>query len=85
MTYGRYARIGMLVLALPALLWLADRFDPPPLGRIEAPGSTLVLASDGTPLRAFADRNGVWRYRTTQSEVSQAYLCLLYTSDAADE
>lgn len=72
-----YVRIAIVLLALPALLWLADRLDPPPLGRIEAPGSTLVLARDGTPLRAFADANGVWRYRTTQDEVSPAYLSAL--------
>ncbi len=58
----------------PALLWLTDRLDPPPLDRVDAPGSTLVLARDGTPLRAFADENGVWRYRMRLDEASPTYL-----------
>ncbi|KFA23645.1 penicillin-binding protein, partial [Xanthomonas vasicola pv. musacearum NCPPB 4394] len=36
--------------------------------------STLVVARDGTPLRAFADHNGVWRYPATPQSVSPLYL-----------
>lgn len=36
--------------------------------------STLVVARDGTPLRAFADRDGVWRYPATPEGVSPLYL-----------
>ncbi|GMU43860.1 MAG: hypothetical protein AMXMBFR25_18460 [Lysobacterales bacterium] len=60
-----------------ALLFALDRLCPPPLARIKAPGSTLVLARDGTPLRAFADAQGVWRYRVRIEEVSPAYLATL--------
>ncbi len=35
---------------------------------------TVVLARDGTPLRAFADSNGVWRYPVTIDEVSPLYI-----------
>ena len=35
--------------------------------------STLVVARDGTPLRAFADRDGVWRYPATPEGVSPLY------------
>jgi penicillin-binding protein 1C len=42
-------------------------------------GSTVVLARDGTPLRAFADSDGVWRYPTTASKVSPLYLSALLT------
>jgi penicillin-binding protein 1C len=42
-------------------------------------GSTVVLARDGTPLRAFADSDGVWRYPTTASKVSPLYLKALLT------
>lgn len=73
----RPTRIVIGLLATIALLWLADRLAPPPLSRIDAPGSTLVLARDGTPLRAFADKDGVWRYRTQLSEVSPTYLAAL--------
>jgi penicillin-binding protein 1C len=63
-----------LPLALTATVWLCDRLFPPPLARIDAPGSTLVLARDGTPLRAFADADGIWRYRVRLDEVSPTYL-----------
>ncbi len=36
--------------------------------------STLVVARDGTPLRAFADAEGVWRYPATPQSVSPLYL-----------
>ena len=42
-------------------------------------GSTVVLARDGTPLRAFADRDGVWRYPVTAKDVSPLYLKALLT------
>ncbi len=42
-------------------------------------GSTVVLARDGTPLRAFADSDGVWRYPTTAQQVSPLYLKALLT------
>jgi penicillin-binding protein 1C len=40
-------------------------------------GSTVVLARDGTPLRAFADSDGVWRYPTSAKQVSPLYLTAL--------
>src|SRR5688572_14536291 len=43
-----------------ALLFGLDRALPPPLPG--AGGGAVVLAADGTPLRAFADADGVWRY-----------------------
>lgn len=64
-------------LIVTVALVVADRVDPPPLARINASGSTLVLARDGTPLRAFADASGVWRYRISVDDVSPAYLSAL--------
>jgi len=60
------------LLAL-GLALLADRLFPLPLpdGR---GGSTVVLARDGTPLRAFADADGIWRYPTAPERVSPLYL-----------
>ncbi len=34
----------------------------------------LVVDSNGDPLRAFADADGVWRYETGPEQVSQKYL-----------
>ena len=36
--------------------------------------STLVVARDGTPLRAFADKRGVWRYPVKLDDVSPRYI-----------
>ncbi len=59
-------------LALLSGLLLLDVAFPLPLPK-GGDASTLVTARDGSPLRAFADRNGVWRYPTTPDEVSPLY------------
>ena len=56
-----------------AMLFVFDLAFPPPLPKARDT-STLVVARDGTPLRAFADRNGVWRYPATPETVSPLYL-----------
>lgn len=60
------------VVILLALL-LLDQLFPPPLPR-GRDTSTLVTARDGTPLRAFADANGIWRYPTSPEQVSPLYV-----------
>ena len=52
----RWGTVALLVTIL-----VLDLAFPPPLPKARDT-STLVVARDGTPLRAFADRNGVWRY-----------------------
>src|SRR6476620_1004225 len=61
------------VLALCVLVLLLDRLFPLPLPD-SATGATVVLARDGSPLRAFADDNGIWRYPVTPKQVSPLYL-----------
>lgn len=73
LTWLRWATVAILV----ALLVLDFAF-PPPLPRTRDT-STLVVARDGTPLRAFADRNGVWRYPADVDAVSPLYLQALLT------
>lgn len=68
--------LGLLGLMLCALL--LDRVFPLRLPAADT-GSTVVLARDGTPLRAFADSDGVWRYPTTAAQVSPLYLKALLT------
>jgi penicillin-binding protein 1C len=60
------------VAALAGLL-LLDLAFPPPLPRRNQT-ATVVVAADGTPLRAFADREGVWRYPVDLEQVSPLYL-----------
>jgi penicillin-binding protein 1C len=64
--------------ALLALLLALDVAFPPPLPK-SRDTSTLVVASDGTPLRAFADAEGVWRYPADAKSVSPLYLQALLT------
>ena len=64
----RWGTVGLL-----SALLLLDLAFPLPLPK-GGDASTLVTARDGSPLRAFADRNGVWRYPTTPGEVSPLYV-----------
>ena len=60
-------------VALLVSLLLLDALFPLPLPR-GRDTSALVVARDGTPLRAFADADGVWRYPATPETVSPLYL-----------
>jgi len=71
-------RVLASVLFCFALALLLDRLFPLPLPD-PASGSTVVLARDGTPLRAFPDRDGVWRYPAQPDEVSPLYIEALLT------
>ncbi len=67
----------LLAAAAGVLLLLAlDRAFPPVLPGDEA-FATVVVAADGTPLRAFPDAEGVWRYPVTVDDVSPEYLVAL--------
>ncbi|MBN8802443.1 MAG: transglycosylase domain-containing protein, partial [Stenotrophomonas acidaminiphila] len=65
-------------VAVLSLLLVLDLAFPPPLPRSRDTG-TLVVAGDGTPLRAFADAQGVWRYPADARSVSPLYLQALLT------
>ncbi|HEX5392642.1 MAG TPA: penicillin-binding protein 1C [Rhodocyclaceae bacterium] len=60
--------------ALLAVLLLADLLFPPPLPGRSAPHAQVVLARDGTPLRAFPDRAHIWRHPVRIEEVSPRYV-----------
>ena len=60
-------------VALLSSLLLLDLLFPPPLPKARDT-SALVTARDGTPLRAFADEEGVWRYPAKPESVSPLYL-----------
>ncbi|MDR2871192.1 MAG: penicillin-binding protein 1C [Xanthomonadaceae bacterium] len=74
----KFVRIGLIaarwgLAALLSVLLLLDISFPPPLPRASQT-ATVVVAKDGTPLRAFADAEGVWRYPATPDSVSPLYL-----------
>ena len=68
-----FLTIVIVVFVLSGLDWIY------PLNLKEKTWSTLITAKDGTPLRAFADKNGVWRYPIDLTEVSPLYLQALLT------
>ena len=67
----------VLIFALVGVL-AADLLFPPPLpSSLSANGGALaqvVLARDGTPLRAFPDRANLWRHPVRLEEVSPRYV-----------
>jgi len=71
-------RLGRTLVALFAIAFILDSLYPLPL---PDPGdaSVLVVARDGTPLRAFANHEGIWRYPVTPDQVSPLYLQALLT------
>ena len=66
-----WLRWGTAALLLSLLV--LDLAFPPKLPKARDT-STLVVAADGTPLRAFADVEGVWRHPATRGTVSPLYL-----------
>ena len=71
---ARWGKPALATIAAVAALAVAlDVIFPLPLpdGRS---GATMVLARDGTPLRAFADDNGIWRYPVVPEQVSPLYV-----------
>lgn len=72
--------IPFALFTVPLLAALAlDRLYPLPLPDAQRDAASVVLARDGTPLRAFADADGVWRYPVAPEDVSPLYLEALLT------
>jgi len=74
----RLRHAALAVLAVAAVALVLDRLFPLPLPD-EGAGSTVVLARDGRPLRAFPDRDGIWRYPVAIEDVSPLYIEALLT------
>ena len=70
-------------LLVAALLFALDRIFPlPPAARGSTPGTLVVLAADGTPLRNWAGSDGSLRHPITPDDVSPHYLqALLHYED----
>ena len=75
--YSTRRRVAATLVASIAALVLADRAFPPPLPPAES--GLVVVAADGTPLRAYPGADGVWRYPVTPDDVSPLYLEALLT------
>jgi penicillin-binding protein 1C len=71
-------RTLITLCVLTVLVIVLDNLYPPPLARfLEQRSAQLILATDGTPLRAFPDARGVWRYAVRTQDIAPAYLQLL--------
>ena len=75
MTHPRSRWILLTLLLTPLVMApVLDRLFPLRLPEMGQGAATVVLARDGTPLRAFADAEGVWRYPVTPDDVSPLYI-----------
>ncbi|WP_205695357.1 penicillin-binding protein 1C [Corallincola luteus] len=70
-------RFAIALICTAVSLWLLDRLFPLPAPYQEKRFSQVVVAADGQPLRAFADKQGIWRQPTTPAQVSPNYLTAL--------
>lgn len=74
----RLAKLRLPLAALLLMLLIADQLLPPPVPAVGSPGHELhaqvVLARDGTPLRAFPDADHLWRYPVRVAAVSPRYV-----------
>ena len=59
------------------MLFALDRLFPLP--PIDSGGAAVVVSADGTPLRNYPSRDGIWRYPVTPAQVSPRYLETLLT------
>lgn len=76
----KWSKRGLaLALLLVVSFFIADQLSPLPSPYNQDDFATIVVAEDGTPLRAFADANGVWRYPVTLEAVSPLYIEALLT------
>jgi penicillin-binding protein 1C len=71
-------QVLLVTLLLVTAAMLLDLAFPLPLPKQRDAGA-VVLSREGTPLRAFADRGGVWRYPVADAQVSPLYLEALLT------
>ena len=77
----RWRRRGIFaasaLFALAASLFALDRLYPLP--PVDSGGAAVVVAADGTPLRNYPSRDGIWRYPVKPDQVSERYLETLLT------
>jgi len=64
----------LVILLFLAILLLLDTLYPISLKPRSQVFAGIITAENGTPLRSFADKNGIWRYPIKIEEVSSLYL-----------
>jgi penicillin-binding protein 1C len=69
-----FLNIAIVIVMLVLSLWSLDKLFPISLNTSQQQYAQIIVAEDGTPLRAFADVKGIWRYPISLGEVSPLYL-----------
>ena len=69
----RKHRSLVFIIMFSSTLFLLDALFPVSLNPSRH-FAKVITAEDGTPLRSFADKNGIWRYPITIEQVSQLYI-----------
>lgn len=69
----------VLLVCLFVALWVLDKVFPTQAPHLFSDNlhndfSVVVYADDGTPLRTFADKDGIWRQRVSLEDVSPLYV-----------
>ncbi len=78
----RHKTLGILLLVGLLGVWLLDKTHPLNLPEKDQLFARIVVDSEGRPLRAFADEQGIWRYPVTLDQVSPLYIeALLHYED----
>src|SRR5262245_14620416 len=70
----RRRQLGVCLALFILALEVVDRCFPLPVPGRDSPYALVVLARDGTPLRAFPGDDRVWRHPVSLQEVSPLYL-----------
>ena len=65
---------SLIIAVLFCSVWLLDKLFPVSFDVQQQQYAQIIVAEDGTPLRAFADNKGIWRYPIPLEEVSPLYL-----------
>ncbi|RJF99947.1 penicillin-binding protein 1C [Noviherbaspirillum saxi] len=69
-----YRTWWIAALCAASAVLILDRMFPLPAPGRDSPYAVVVVARDGTPLRAFPDKDHVWRHPVALNEVSPLYL-----------
>lgn len=70
----RHGKLWAVVAVTLVTLMVLDQLFPLPAPGRDSPYALVVVARDGTPLRAFPDKDHVWRHPVSFNEVSPLYL-----------
>ena len=68
----RFVPALLIFISIFTSIFILDRLFPMPYP--EVGDGVMVVAQDGTPLRAYPTPDGIWRYHITPEEVSPYYL-----------